>query len=67
MRKLTLTGLILIILSIVMMVFAVSMFSNSPIKTPVFGYIARVSFWLCLPTLFIGIAFLTWPAKRKKA
>ena len=66
MNKITLIGLILTILSVVMMFFVATMFSNSHITNPLIAYTAQYSLWLWLPTLIIGIAFLTWPIKRKK-
>jgi len=67
MNKITLTGLIILILGIAMLLFGAAMFCYSgPTLNPIVSSLGKYSFFFWLPTIIVGIAFLTWPKKRKK-
>jgi len=66
MRKTTIAGIIILILGIGMFMFGVSMFCyEGPTLNPIVSSLGKYSFFFWLPTIIVGIAFLTWPKPKK--
>jgi len=67
MNKITIIGLVIIVLGIGMLLFGASIFTYSgPPLNPIVSELGEFSFFCWLPAIFIGIVFIVWPKRRKK-